>query len=154
MSKRFKESELVSIGFAFDEGDESTITDNFVEDQGREPNKKDWDIINKDIRKVEMNILKWFKNTFEGASDEGHDNMDRFVGSVLINPDKNYDILLQNHNDYHDERHGGTTVYCDTETFSDNERVLTAGCSDFVSCLYPQFSFYEVPTEYFEARGI
>lgn len=55
---------------------------------------KGWDLLNKDISQLEHNALKWLKDTFDGARDDGHDRYDDLVGGFWFDLDKPHQVEM------------------------------------------------------------
>jgi hypothetical protein len=49
---------------------------------------KGWEWLNDDIRKVEVRVVSWLRDTFEGARDEGHGGHsgEELIGTFWVNP--------------------------------------------------------------------
>ena len=45
-----------------------------------------WEQLNRDIRSIERNALRWLRKTFVDARDEGHGSDDDLIGTVWYDP--------------------------------------------------------------------
>jgi len=84
-----EQTERKDYGFSISTSDEHTISMN-AEDDNKTLTKKDWSLINKDISKIEENIIKWL-DTIGTARDEGHGSDDSLVGTFFI--DSNHEFV-------------------------------------------------------------
>lgn len=101
-----KESrDIFDIGFSIYTDHEGLLEQNFNEDYGRNPDRNDWDLINKDLEIIENSALKYLGKTFQSARDEGHDN-DSLIGTLFVDRGnrKQMEIIAEAfYNDYEPE---------------------------------------------------
>lgn len=146
-------TDLVDIGFSISLGDERIIADNFRDSFGRKPDKADWEILSDDVEKLETAIYKQMKHIFPKIREEGHSgDDDALVGTVWLDSNKEYNLVTDRLNDFEDNNNGTYTIYGHNEPANDfiMKYHLDKDCSEFVSCLMPSISFFEVPEEYLE----
>lgn len=145
-------ADLIDIGFSISLGDEHMIADNFRDSFGRKPDKADWEILSDDVEKLETAIYKQMKHIFPKIREEGHDKNDDLIGTVWLDSKKYCELVAFRMNDFENNNDGTYTVYGHNEPTNDfiMKYHLDKDCSEYVSCLMPQISFFQVPEDYLE----
>lgn len=97
-----------SVGFAIGV-DDNLIEDNLADSNSNEKEllvdkglinhdgvitKKGWDVLRKDVLRLENNSVKWLKKHFNAVRDEGHDSHNDLIGSVFYDPNNTKQVDL------------------------------------------------------------
>lgn len=64
---------------------EEALRAGFVDEEG-EITQHGWDILNKDVARLERNALAWLRKNFQSARDEGHDSYSDLIGTFYFDP--------------------------------------------------------------------
>jgi hypothetical protein len=79
-----KEEKNMTAGFAISTSPEDMIEQN-AKDSEIELTKKEWEVLNKDMSKIESNVIKHITNKYHvQIRDEGHDNDSDLIGSIFF----------------------------------------------------------------------
>lgn len=106
---------------------------------------KGWDLLNRDVGKIERNSLSWLSRKFKGVRDEGHGSFDELIGTVWFNPQNPEQAYLI---DLAAEAGQGERIDMSDASYGDLADSVFDGVSDFGgSVLGGAITFFNVEPE-------
>jgi len=108
--------------------------------------RKGFDQLNTDIQRLELNSMKWMRNTFDSARDEGHDSFGDLIGTFWFDPKKvkqAWLVTLASPSPGAQER-----IDMEDSSYGDLSKTVFQGVSDFgQAVLGGHIAFFNVPKD-------